>query len=587
MTTSCGQPQAGRHRWPWEVLGLVLLAGWLVGVHLAHPALLDPDEPRTAIVMRLMAERGDWLVPRLPQVFHCDYPHDPLEGDTFAYWDKPPLGFWLGAAAMKVLGPTALAARLPTGLAHVATVLLVYLAGRSLAGLATASPWRAGPRAGFLAGAVMATAPLPLVIAHLARVDALLVALMTAMLVAVLRLVGGTARPWLWTLVLYVAAGLGLLTKGLAAVAIPALAVFATAAITGRWRDIVRLRPLAGAAICLAIAVPWYLYMHLRYPVAADGQGPGFLYEFFVRQHFGRAIAGEFGHTGHVPGYLLGAMLLGFLPWTIFLPGACVEAGRAAWRQRREHPAIVLLMAWALIVLVLFSLSKTSMVHYVAPAFPALAVLAGVYLSGRIGAPEAGGWFRLGLALALALGVAVVAGTVIYLVRSDLWHKPFAWGAVIPAGIAAAGAVCVLRRRYSGAVALLVAGVVVVETFILTADPFQVYRTGTTRLEAGIIRKTLRPDDALIAYPYTPYSLAWYFWPREIRYPAVGGPGPEQPSFPALLEALNQPRRTFCVLQKRSALDALRPQVRWPIRVLSEMPDHTLLVTEPPPRSPD
>jgi 4-amino-4-deoxy-L-arabinose transferase-like glycosyltransferase len=566
-----------------EVLGLVLLAGWLVGVHLAHPAMLDPDEPRTAIIMRLMAERGDWLVPRLPQVFHCDYPHDPLEGDTFAYWDKPPLGFWLGAAAMKVFGPTALAARLPTGLAHVATVLLVYLAGRSLAGLATASPWRAGPRAGFLAGAIMATAPLSLVIAHLARVDALLVALMTAMLVAVLRLVGGTARPWIWTLVLYVAAGLGLLTKGLEAVAIPALAVFATAAITGRWRDLARLRPLAGAAICLAIALPWFLSMHLRYPVAADGQGPGFLYEFFVRQHFGRATTGEFGHAGHVPGYLLGAMLLGFLPWTIFLPGACVEAGRAAWRQRREHPAIVLLMAWALVVLVLFSLSKTSMVHYVAPAFPALAVLAGVYLSGRIGAPEAGGWFRLGLAVTLALGAAVVAGTVIYLVRSDLWHKVFAWGVAIPAGIAVAGAVCVLRRRYSGAVALLVAGVVVVETFILTADPFQVYRVNTTRLEAGIIRKTLRPDDALIAYPYTPYSLAWYFWPREIPYPAVGGPGSEQPSFPALVEALNQPQRTFCVLQKRSVLDALRPQVGRPIRVLSEMHDHTLIVTEPPP----
>ncbi|MBE3135675.1 MAG: hypothetical protein IMZ55_19575, partial [Acidobacteria bacterium] len=86
---------------------------------------------------------------------------------------------------------------------------------------------------------------------------------------------------------------------------------------------------------------------------------------------------------------------------------------------------------------------------------------------------------------------------------------------------------------------------------------------------------------------YTPYSLAWYFWPREIWYPAVGGPGSDQPSFPALIQALNQPQRTFCVLQKRSALDALRPQVRWPIRVLSEMHDHTLMVTEPPQEGPN
>jgi len=167
-------------------------------VHLAHAALVDPDEPRSAIVSRPMVERGDWLVARLPAAFHRDYPRNPVEGDTLVYWDKPPLFFWLGAVAMKVLGPVPLAARLPSALAHVGTVLLVYAAGRML--------W--GRRAGLLAGAVMAAAPAALVMSHLARMETLLAALTAAMLLAVLKLWSGQGRAWAWTVALYVAAGL-------------------------------------------------------------------------------------------------------------------------------------------------------------------------------------------------------------------------------------------------------------------------------------------------------------------------------------------------------------------------------------------
>jgi hypothetical protein len=66
-----------------------------------------------------------------------------------------------------------------------------------------------------------------------------------------------------------------------------------------------------------------------------------------------------------------------------------------------------------------------------------------------------------------------------------------------------------------------------------------------------------------------------------VRYPTSAA-APAEPSYPALVAELNRPRRTFCVLQKRSILEPLRKDVRWPIRVLSSMPDHTLLVTEPP-----
>jgi 4-amino-4-deoxy-L-arabinose transferase-like glycosyltransferase len=574
MTSLPPPAEQPRSRLAWEVLGLIVLAGWLTGIHMGHKALLDPDEPRVAIVMRLMAERGDWLAPHLPAVFAHDYPHDPIEGGLLAYWDKPPLGFWLGAAAMKVLGPTALAARLPTGLSHIAAVLAVYSLGRLL--------WNG--RAGFLAGAALATAPLPLVLAHAARMDTMLVAFIAIMFLAILRLAYGAGRPWAWTLVLGMTGGLGLLTKGLEAVAIPIAACGLVLVLARRLGQLRWTHVAIASGIALVIAAPWYAYMHLRYPPMADGSSEGFLYEFLWRQHFGRALTSEYGHRGGSPGTLLGVTIAGLLPWAVFLPAAIAGLARQGWRERREQPAALLLLAWAAVVVGVFSLTRTQFSHYVAPAFPALALMVGAYLADRIGATTPDPWFRSGLAVTILLGGVLVAGVTVYLVRKGLWSKNYYWAEVLMAGVVVVGLVNVVRNRREAAIGLLIGGLVVVETFFMASDPLRVYVMHTTRAETGLILKSLRPGDEIIAYPYTPYSLAWYFWPREVKYPTSAG-APKSPSYPALVAELNKPRRTFCVLQKHSVLDVVRNDVRWPIQVLAVMPEHTLFVTEPPQES--
>jgi 4-amino-4-deoxy-L-arabinose transferase-like glycosyltransferase len=569
MSRPAALPEAPRAARLGHVVLLLVLTAWLGGVRLSESSLYDPDEPRTALAARLMVERGDWLVPHLPAAFRHDYPQDPLEGDLLAYWDKPPLYFWLAAGAMKMLGPTALAARLPAALASILTVLVVYAAGRML--------W--GERAGFLAGVVMAVSPMPLAMAHTARMDALLAALMTVMLLASLRLLLGMGRAWVWTLVLYVAAGLGILTKGPEAVVFPAAAIAIALALAGRWGDLWRLRPAQGAAVCLAVAAPWFVYMHFRYPAGADGQGQGYLYEFFIRQHFGRA-GGEVGQR-LPPGSLLGALVAGVMPWTIFLPAACVRLGRRGWRERRGNPAALVLLAWPLLIVGCFSFLKTAMLHYVLPAFPPLAILLGAYLADRLGDDGRDRGFRAGLAVAAVLGGLVTAGATAYLVQRGLWQREYVWSVVLAAAVVAAGLASVIRDRRSAAVGMLVAWMVILATFVLGSDPLNVYAEHSTRAESRIILEAMQPGDEVLAYPYTPYSTAWHLWPREVQFPASAA-APGEPSYPALVAELNKPRRTFCVLQKRSIMDVVRKDVRWPIRVLSTMPDHTLLVTEPP-----
>lgn len=549
-----------------DVAILLALAGFLVGVRLAQAPLLDPDEPRSALVSRLMAERGDWLVPRLPAAFHHDYPHNPVEGDTLVYWDKPPLFFWLGAAAMKVLGPTPLAARLPAALAHVATVLLAYAAARML--------W--GRWAGLLAGAVMAVAPLALIMSHVARMETLLTALTAAMLLAVLKLWAGGGRARVWTIVLYAAAGLGLLTKGPVAVILPGLAVLGVVVLTRRWGDLARLRPLAGVLILLAIAAPWYVYMHLQYP--GDAQGGGFSRAFFLSQHLERVTTDAYGHAGRWPGYLVGVLLLGFMPWTFFLPQACVRLFRRGWRERREQPAVMLLCAWAVATLGAYSLAKTQMPHYVLPAITPLAILVGAYLAEMAVAEERKRLFRFGLVVSTVMG-AVMLGAMLWILRRDgTWDATRVGLLAAVLGVLLLGTAAILRKRWPNAVGLLVLGSAGLAAFVFIADPLRLNQQLTTRQEARVILRNLQPGDRLISYPYTPYSLAWYLWPREMANP---------PTEDALAAEMNRPVRTLCILHKKAVLPRLLPKAPW-MKLLTQPPRRPVVLSDPqaPPAGP-
>ena len=42
--------EAPRGPWGWQMVALVVLAGWVTFTGLAQPSLIDPDEPRTAII---------------------------------------------------------------------------------------------------------------------------------------------------------------------------------------------------------------------------------------------------------------------------------------------------------------------------------------------------------------------------------------------------------------------------------------------------------------------------------------------------------------------------------------------------------
>jgi hypothetical protein len=93
-------------------LGLLLMG---VGIGLRDP--WPADEPRFALVARDMVLSGQWLIPM-------------IGGDTYA--DKPPLFFWLIGFFYLLTGSLRIAFLLPSLLAGLATLALIYDLGRRL-----------------------------------------------------------------------------------------------------------------------------------------------------------------------------------------------------------------------------------------------------------------------------------------------------------------------------------------------------------------------------------------------------------------------------------------------------------------------
>lgn len=92
------------------LIGLVLFVPFLGQVH-----LFDWDEINFAESAREMILTGDYFR---------------VQVNFLPFWEKPPLFFWLQVLSMKIFGVNEFAARLPNAIAGVATLLLIFHIGR-------------------------------------------------------------------------------------------------------------------------------------------------------------------------------------------------------------------------------------------------------------------------------------------------------------------------------------------------------------------------------------------------------------------------------------------------------------------------
>jgi len=318
---------------------IVPLAAVLFATGLGGHDLWAPDEPRTGVIVRDSLEGGSWTV---------------LHENGRVWVEKPPLYYWLAAIASLPAGrPTELALRLPSSLAGIAGIILVFYLGRSLF----------GRRTGVLAAAVLATTQNYVFESRWAHADMVWCLFLLGSCLAFFEADrrGGDRRL---LALFYIAIGLAVLTKGPLGLVLPILSVVVFLAAT---RDLGALRragltwgiPLAVLPVLLWI-VAWRATAGEPFPLADALQRLGT--RFTEGIHHPRPFA-----------HILVSLPIEFLPWTILLPLAVVHTlPRRTGRTDRET---VYIYSWAVVMLAVFALSAEKRGVYLLPLMPLLAIL--------------------------------------------------------------------------------------------------------------------------------------------------------------------------------------------------------------------
>lgn len=438
---------AGR---PWHYLILSAMGLVLFFFQLGAASLWDVDEGRNATASLEMLETGNLIVPTFNAQLRVD---------------KPALLYWLQVLSYQAFGVNEFAARFPSALAALFTVLLAYELGRSLF----------GPMTGFWAGCLAATTPLLTGAARFANPDALLNCF--TLLTLTLFWVGQRWPRGLWFSSMGAAAGLAVLAKGPVGVVLPGGIIFLFLLWEGRLKTLLDRRLIWGIVALFLVAAPWWIW------VTVDTKGE-FLRLFLFKHNVSRFVAPMENHSGF-PGFYLVVLLLGTLPWSIFFGLTCwytfwsvrrrpAPRWQATWEKAadREGSDFVcapyrFLAAWCLLYLVFFTVAATKLPNYVLPVVVPLSILTARFLErwrqGAIQPPRP--WIHLSLSclgltgLGLGLGVLIVSGTVSIPGLKGRWYPelaPWAWMGLVPVAGALLGWWLLARQKKSQWIACLV-----------------------------------------------------------------------------------------------------------------------------------
>jgi len=467
---------------------LLLLLGFAAVVLAAGIGLRDPwpaDEPRFALIARDMVESGNWLLPRVGGVL---------------YPDKPPLFFWAVAAFYAITGSIRVALLLPGFVAGLGVLWLVTDLARRL--------W--GPRTAIWCGAtLLATVQFPLQMKG-GQIDGFLCLMTTLGLYGLLRhlLLG---PDWRWYTVGGVAAGLGVVTKGVGFLPLFAFLPWLVAVQRGwpgfrhTWRDWRWL--LAPAGFLLAVSA-WLLPMLLA--TASGGDFAAYRDNILFHQTITR-YADSWGHI-KPPWYLL----TNAVPW-LWLPGTLLLPWLVPlWRQdlRNRHAAVLVLSLWIVLVLLFFSASTGKRSVYIFPAAPAFAMLVGLHAERVL---RRAGAQRVLVALPILLGSLVVA-VALYALGNP--HKLAEWVtdsvvvfricmALLAIGVAMLAIVAVCRRRwlrtgFAGSMAVLWLGI-----SVLVAPPIDATRSGAGLMQSVASKVAMDQQLGFVAWPEQ-FLLHWH-----------------------------------------------------------------------------
>lgn len=402
-----------------SVLWICLLAWLAFFCNLGNIGLVDETEPLFAEAARQMVETGDWITPY-------------FNGET--RFDKPPLIYWLMAISYHIFGINEWSVRLPSAISATCLVCFGFYVLYKY-GNYHLSNQESTPKNKFLivklliawiGAAMIALNPETIAWGRIGVSDMLLTGCMCSALFAffigyasqadnhqiyqvnhpqeqknqhsknskILRkkvsskpnknqLLIATKTPKInrWYLAFYILISLAVLAKGPIGIVLPAIIIGSFLLYVGKfvqiWKEINIWR---GSLIFLTITLPWYSLVTLV-------NGKEYIDSFFGYHNFER-FTKVVNHHGAPWYFYFLVVLIGFAPWSIYLPIAIAQTKfwqRRYWcnKQRNEQLSLFVFF-WFISIFIFFSVSATKLPSYVLPLMPAAAILIGLFWSDII-----------------------------------------------------------------------------------------------------------------------------------------------------------------------------------------------------------
>ena len=497
---------------PIHLLLLLLLSGLLFFVGLGSMGLTDRDEGRNAEAGREMFTSGDLVTPT-------------FNGELRVA--KPVFVYWLMTVSYQVFGVNEFAARAPSAIFGVALIVMHYLFLSRLRGQTVG-----------LMGALMLLLNVEiLALGRMAITDSVLIFFTTMSLYSFWLGIHehGAGRHWIWGF--YIGMALATLTKGPVGFAVPLITALLYLIVTRQWLVFwQRGAPIAGTLLFILLAGPWYTAMFLLHGDAYTSQ---------AKVHtVGRFLAPMEGHGGGWWFYFP-VLLLGFYPWSSFLPAAFQRA-YATWREspgrlqeRNGSPRTIepagsgheldwFAALWVIGVFIFFSLSSTRLPHYIGPLFPACALLATSYWALGLTDSSAKGLrgsihFMIGIGYLVAIGFASApylfhkfAGKMVkefpLATQFELGIGPYLGATIVVAAMGFIGYFGLndtKRHLTFGVAGAALASVFLLAILVVVPD-LNRYAIAPPQELAYAAGLNLEPNDQLIAFGTTRPSTAFY-----------------------------------------------------------------------------
>ena len=323
------------------ILSALLFLPFLGGVH-----LFDWDEINFAECAREMIVTGDYLRPQI---------------DFMPFWEKPPFFIWMQVAAMKLVGVGAYAARMPNALIGILTLVAVYHTGKKIMNEKMAQWWVLMfsaswlPHLYFKSGIIDPTFNLFIFLSFVQ-----------------VHLLRSSPTPWRHVLLAGLSLGMAAITKGPAAILIAILSL-GVYVLINRGLNGYKIKHLLTLAVMAA--VPALVWIAVTTGVHGATYGKWFLNEFVTYQI--RLFSTEDSDHGGPFVYHFIVLLAGCFPASIFL-FQYIDRRNESRRLPHDFTKWMWILFW--VVLLLFSIVKTKIVHYSSLCYFPLTYLAAVQL---------------------------------------------------------------------------------------------------------------------------------------------------------------------------------------------------------------